>query len=329
MATARELAGTYRPETQRNSVLPRKTELYSLWLRIRRNWQLYLLLLLPLIYLLTFKYGPMYGAQIAFKKYSIVKGIWGSPWVGFANFERFIDSPKFQPVVMNTIIISFYSLIAGFPLPIILALSLNQVRQRFFKSAVQMITYAPHFISTVVIVGMLFQFLHPRVGFTAVLANAIGADPPNWMGAASAFRHVFVWSNVWQHLGFQSIIYLAVLATIDPTLHEAAVVDGANKLQRMRHIDLPGLMPTAVLLLVLNTGQVLDVAFEKVYLMQNTLNLSVAEVINTYVYRVGLLSPVLDFSYASAIGLLKAVIGLLLLIAVNRVANRLTGHGVW
>ncbi|MEM7133846.1 MAG: ABC transporter permease subunit [Chloroflexota bacterium] len=303
--------------------------LQSIWLRIGRNWQLYLMLLLPIIYLIVFKYAPMYGAQIAFKKYSVVQGIWGSPWVGFDQFERFINSPKFYPVVMNTIIISFYSLIAGFPLPIILALSLNQVRQRFFKGAVQMITYAPHFISTVVLVGIMFQFLHPRVGFTAVLANMIGADPPNWMGSSAAFRHVFVWSGVWQHLGFQSIIYLAVLATIDPTLHEAAVVDGANKLQRMWFIDIPGLLPTAVVLLVLNTGQVLDVAFEKVYLMQNTLNLNVSEVINTYVYRVGLLSPVLDFSYASAIGLMKAVIGLLLIFTVNRIANRLTGHGVW
>lgn len=321
------ITATNVPAKQNNNYVTSRIQ--SIMLRIGRNWQLYLMLLLPIIYLLTFKYAPMYGAQIAFKKYSVVKGIWGSPWVGLDQFERFINSPKFVPVVMNTIIISFYSLIAGFPLPIILALSLNQVRRRFFKGAVQMITYAPHFISTVVLVGIMFQFLHPRVGFTAVLANMIGVDPPNWMGSAAAFRHVFVWSGVWQHLGFQSIIYLAVLATIDPTLHEAAVVDGANKLQRMWYIDIPGLLPTAVVLLVLNTGQVLDVAFEKVYLMQNTLNLGVSEVINTYVYRVGLLSTVLDFSYASAIGLMKAVVGLLLIFTVNRVANRITGHGVW
>jgi multiple sugar transport system permease protein/putative aldouronate transport system permease protein len=299
------------------------------WLRIRRNWQLYILLLLPIIWLLVFRYAPMYGAQIAFKKYSPALGIEGSPWVGFDNFTRFFSSPKFQPVIVNTLVISFYALAAGFPIPIILALSLNQVRHRFFKNAVQMITYAPHFISTVVIVGMLFQFLHPRVGFTAVIANSFGLSPPNWMGNPDAFRHVFVWSGVWQEMGFASIIYLAVLSTIDPALHEAAVVDGANRLQRIRHIDLPGLMPTAMVLLVLSTGRVLEVAFEKVYLMQNALNLSVAEVINTYVYRVGLLSPVLDFSYSTAIGLLKGVVGLILIVAVNRAAQRLTNNSVW
>lgn len=300
-----------------------------LWLRIRRNWQLYLLLLLPLIWLLVFRYAPMYGAQIAFRKYNPVLGIEGSPWVGFDNFVRFFNSPKFQPVIVNTLVISFYSLIAGFPIPIILALSLNQVRQRFLRGAAQMITYAPHFISTVVIVGMLFQFLHPRVGFTAVAASALGLDPPNWMGNPDAFRHVFVWSGVWQEMGFASIIYLAVLSTIDPALHEAAVVDGANRLQRIRHIDLPGLLPTAMVLLVLSTGRALEVAFEKVYLMQNPLNLGVAEVVNTYVYRVGLLSPVLDFSYSTAIGLLKGVVGLILIIAVNRAAKRLTNNSVW
>ena len=301
----------------------------NLWLRIRRNWQLYVLLALPLIWLVVFRYAPMYGAQIAFRQYSPAFGIEGSPWVGWANFERFFNSYKFEPVIVNTLIVSFYSLIAGFPIPIILALSLNQVKQRYFRNTVQMITYAPHFISTVVIVGMLFQFLHPRVGFTAVLAQALGQSPPNWMGDPGAFRHIFVWSGVWQEMGFSSIIYLAVLSTIDPALHEAAVVDGANRLQRIRYIDLPGLLPTAMVLLVLSTGRVLEVAFEKVYLMQNNLNLGVAEVINTYVYRVGLLSPVLDFSYSTAIGLLKGFVGLLLLIAVNHAARRLTQHSVW
>ena len=299
------------------------------WLRVRRNWQLYALLFLPVVWLIVFRYAPIYGAQIAFKQYSPVFGIEGSPWVGFANFVRFFNSPKFEPVIMNTLIISFYSLIAGFPIPIMLALGLNQVRHRFFRNSVQMITYAPHFISTVVIVGMLFQFLHPRVGLTAVLANMLGLDAPNWMGDPGAFRHVFVWSNIWQDSGVSSIIYLAVLSTIDPALHEAAVVDGANRLQRIRYIDIPGLMPTAMVLLVLSTGRVLEVAFEKVYLMQNPLNLGVTEVINTYVYRVGLLSPILDFSYATAIGLLKGIVGLALLITVNYAARRLTDNSVW
>lgn len=300
----------------------------KLWLRIRRNWQLYVLLLLPLIWLAVFRYAPMYGAQIAFRQYSSAFGIEGSPWIGLANFERFFNSPKFEPVIINTVVLSFYSLIV-FPIPIILALSLNQVKTRLFRSSVQMITYAPHFISTVVIVGMLFQFLHPRVGFTAAIANMLGQAPPNWMGDPGAFRHIFVWSGVWQEMGFNAIIYLAVLTTIDPALHEAAVVDGANRLQRIRYIDLPGLLPTAMVLLVLSTGRVLEIAFEKVYLMQNPLNLGVSEVINTYVYKVGLLSPTLDFSYSTAIGLLKGLVGLLLLIAVNNAARRLTNNSVW
>ena len=300
-----------------------------LWLRIRRNWQLYALLFLPVLWLIVFRYAPMYGAQIAFRQYSPAFGIEGSPWVGFANFIRFFNSPKFEPVIINTLVLSFYSLIAGFPIPIILALSLNQVKTRMFRNSVQMITYAPHFISTVVIVGMLFQFLHPRVGFTAVIAQSLGMRPPNWMGDPGAFRHIFVWSGVWQEMGFNAIIYLAVLSTVDPALHEAAVVDGANRLQRIRYIDIPGLLPTAMVLLVLSTGRVLEVAFEKVYLMQSPLNLGVAEVINTYVYKVGLLSPILDFSYSTAIGLLKGIVGLLLLITVNHAARRLTQNSVW
>ena len=299
------------------------------WLRIRRNWQLYALLALPLIWLAVFRYAPMYGAQIAFRQYSPAFGIEGSPWIGLANFERFFNSPKFEPVIVNTLVLSFYSLIAGFPIPIILALSLNQVKMRLFRSSVQMITYAPHFISTVVIVGMLFQFLHPRVGFTAVLANALGMNAPNWMGDPGAFRHIFVWSGIWQEMGFGAIIYLAVLSTVDPALHEAAVVDGASRLQRIRYIDIPSLLPTAMVLLVLSTGRVLEVSFEKVYLMQSPLNLGVAEVINTYVYKVGLLSPILDFSYSTAIGLLKGIVGLLLLITVNHAARRLTENSVW
>ena len=306
-----------------------RKQLGSLWLRIRRNWQLYVLLFLPVVWLIVFRYGPMYGAQIAFKQYQPAVGIDGSPWVGFANFERFFNSFKFEPVIMNTLIVSFYSLIASFPIPIILALSLNQVKNRFFRSGAQMITYAPHFISTVVIIGILFQFLHPRVGLTAALANLLGVDAPNWMGDPRAFRHIFVWSGIWQDMGVASIIYLAVLSTIDPALHEAAVVDGANRIQRIRYIDIPGLMPTAMVLLVLSTGRVLEVAFEKIYLMQSPLNLGVAEVINTYVYRVGLLNTVLDFSYATAIGLFKGIVGLLLIIAVNHAARRLTNTSVW
>tara|TARA_B100001964_G_scaffold158487_1_gene174067 strand:- start:343 stop:1158 length:816 start_codon:yes stop_codon:yes gene_type:complete len=271
----------------------------------------------------------MYGAQIAFKKYNIIKGIAGSPWIGLANFERFLSSAKFELVMMNTIVLSFYQLIGSFPFPIILALGLNQVRQKAFKKTVQLVTYAPHFISMVVLVGIMIQVFHPRVGLTAFIAGILEVDAPNWMGNRSAFPHVYVGSGLWQNVGFRAIIYLAVLATIDPTLHEAAIVDGANKLQRMWYIDLPGLLPTAVVLLVLQTGRVLNISFEKIYLMQNPINIRVSEVISTYVYKVGLLSPVLDFSYATAIGLLQGVVSLFLIVSVNKLAGRLTGHGIW
>jgi len=297
--------------------------------RVKRHWQLYLLLLLPLVWLIIFNYVPMYGAQIAFKKYIITKGIAGSPWIGLDNFERFLNSAKFELVIINTIVLSFYQLIGSFPFPIILALGLNQVRQKAFKKTVQLVTYAPHFISMVVLVGIMIQVFHPRIGLTAFIAGMLEVDAPNWMGSRSAFPHVYVGSGLWQNVGFRAIIYLAVLATIDPTLHEAAIVDGANKLQRMWYIDLPGLLPTAVVLLVLQTGRVLNISFEKIYLMQNPINIRVSEVISTYVYKVGLLSPVLDFSYATAIGLLQGVVSLFLIVSVNKLAGRLTGHGIW
>ena len=305
------------------------TNLSPIFKRVKRDWQLYLLLLLPLVWLLVFRYVPMYGAQIAFKKYMVVEGIAGSPWVGFANFERFLKSAKFELIIVNTLVLSFYQLIGGFPFPIILALCLNQVRQRAFKKTVQLVTYAPHFISMVVLVGIMLQIFHPRIGLTAYFARMFDLDAPNWMGSRTAFSHVFVGSGLWQNVGFRAIIYLAVLATIDPTLHEAAVVDGANKLQRMWHIDLPGLLPTAMVLLVLQTGRVLNISFEKIYLMQNPLNIRVSEVISTYVYKVGLLSTVLDFSYGSAIGLLQGLVSLILILVVNRLARRLSGHGIW
>ena len=297
--------------------------------RVKRHWQLYLLLLLPLVWLIIFQYVPMYGAQIAFKKYIVTKGITASPWIGLDNFERFLSSAKFELVMMNTIVLSFYQLIGSFPFPIILALCLNQVRKKAFKKTVQLVTYAPHFISMVVLVGIMIQVFHPRIGLTAFIARMLEVDAPNWMGSRSAFPHVYVGSGLWQNVGFRAIIYLAVLATIDPTLHEAAIVDGANKIQRMWYIDLPGLLPTAVVLLVLQTGRVLNISFEKIYLMQNPINIRVSEVISTYVYKVGLLSPVLDFSYATAIGLLQGLVSLLLIISVNRLARRLSGHGIW
>ncbi|WP_165452442.1 ABC transporter permease subunit [Paenibacillus thalictri] len=294
-----------------------------------RVWQLYALMALPFAYIIIFKYFPMYGAQIAFRNFVANKGIWGSQWVGLSQFIRFFESYEFWNIMWNTIALSFYQLAAGFPFPILLALSLNYVMHEQFKKWVQMVTYAPHFISVVVMVGIIMQALDPRIGIVNVLLKAVGLDAVNWMGDADYFRSIYVWSGVWQNVGFSCIIYLAALAGIDPSLHEAAVVDGASKMRRMWHIDLPGILPIAVILLILDVGRMLEIGFEKSFLMQNPLNLSTSEIIDTYVYKVGLASNVVNFSYSSAIGLFKNFINLILLVVVNRIAKKLGQSSLW
>ena len=301
----------------------------TFWHRVRNGWQLYVMLLLPVLYIVIFHYWPMYGVQIAFKNYNVLGGITGSPWVGLAHFERFIDSFMFWPVISNTLLLHSYELVATFPLPIILAMALNQIRVQWFKRSVQMITYAPHFISTVVVVGMLVVLLDPRTGLFNNLLGVFGLGPLDLLGNPDYFRHVYVWSGAWQNLGFATIIYLAALSSIDPELHEAAIVDGATRIKRMWHIDLPGIMPVAVILLVLNIGNIFSIGFEKVLLMQNNLNLSTSEVIDTYVYKIGLASQVPQYSYAAAIGLFRSVVGLVLLIAANQIARRFAKSSLW
>lgn len=296
---------------------------------VRKAWQLYLFMLLPAAYFILFKYVPMYGALMAFQNYVPTKGIMGSDWVGFKHFSKFFHSYEFIRIMKNTLYLSVYSLVAGFPFPIILALSLNYVKQKWFKNAAQMITYAPHFISVVVMVGMILQMLDPRTGLINKLLPLLGMEPVGFMGEPGLFMHIVVWSGIWQNVGFSCIVYLAALASIDPSLHEAAVVDGANKLQRMWNIDLPGILPIAVILLILNTGHILDVGFEKVLLMQNPLNLSASEIIDTYVYKVGLASTAINYSYSSAIGLFKSVVSLLLLVAVNKIAKKAGQTSLW
>lgn len=299
------------------------------WQKIKKGWQLYVLLALPLIYLVVFKYVPMYGVMIAFKNYLANEGIWGSEWVGFKHFERFFYSYEFWRLMKNTLIISVYSLIAGFPFPILLALGLNYARNRIFKKSVQMITYAPHFISVVVMVGIILELLDPRNGIINNIIRALGFETVNFMDNPNYFKSIYVWSGIWQSVGFNCIIFLAALAAIDPSLHEAAVVDGASIWRRMWHIDLPGIMPIAIILLILNTGHILDNGFEKVLLMQNPLNLRTSEVIDTYVYKVGLVSQAMNYSYSTAIGLFKSLIGLILLISVNKVAQKTKQSSLW
>ena len=294
---------------------------------VRRYWQLYLLLLLPIVWFIVFRYVPMANAIIAFKNYNPIDGVWGSPWVGFDNFERLFRNPVFPRLVANTFILAAYTLIASLPLPIILALALNEVRLRFFKRTVQLMTYAPYFISTVVIVSMTILLLSPRVGLLGRTFSFFGAGQVDLLADADFFRHIYVATDLWTTTGYSAVIYLAALASVDVSLYEAAKIDGASRLQKIRHVDLPALMPTATIILILGVGNIMAIGFEKAFLLQNPLNLSQSEIIATYVYKTGLLNA--DFSMATAVGLFNSVINLALLLIVNMIAKRITGNGLW
>ncbi|MDR2178148.1 MAG: ABC transporter permease subunit [Treponema sp.] len=295
---------------------------------LRKNLGLYLLVVVPLTYLILFKYIPIYGVQIAFKNYSPVRSFSDSPWVGLKHFQRFMSTPRFFDILWNTLTISLYSLLT-FPLPIILALLLNYMTSRRYKKIVQLISYAPHFISTVVMVGIILQFLDTRSGIINVMIKLAGKEPVNFMGTSQYFYHIYVWSGVWQGIGYSSIIYIASLAGVPPELHEAAIVDGATILQRIRHIDLPSILPTASILLILACGGILSVGYEKVYLMQNNLNSKVSEVISTYVYKQGIIAAIPQYSYATAIGLFISVINVVILITVNRLSDKIGGNSLF
>jgi putative aldouronate transport system permease protein len=299
--------------------------------KLATYWQLYLFLLLPLASVLLFSYLPMAGIQLAFKKYDFRGGIWGSPWVGLAHFKRFLSSYQFWRTTTNTLRISVYSIIAGFPFPIIFAVALNSLTNARFKKAVQTITYIPHFISTVVLVGMILQMFHNTVGIYGTIGRALtGNKPPDIFASASSFLHLYVWSGVWKGFGWNSIIYLAVLTNVSPELLEAAEIDGANRFQRAIYIDYPTLVPTIVIQLILRLGDLLSVGFEKVFLMQNDLNLRYSEIITTYVYKQGIGGgSAADYSYATAIGLFNSVISLVLIIIVNKVARTYGETSLW
>ena len=300
----------------------------SVWKRMRRNRECYLIILPPILCLVIFRYIPMYGAQIAFKRFNPVLGIWGSPWVGFANFTRFFRSFYFENLLVNTLRLSVYQLLAGFPFPILLAMSLNIVRRKRYKQTVQLVTYAPYFISTVIVVGILFQLLSLR-GPVNRLLSLCGIEPMIFFGSAAIFPSLYVWSGVWQNLGFQSIVYLAVLSGVAPELHEAAIIDGASLRQRIRHIDVPSVVPTAVMLLILATGRIMEVGFEKALLMQTPLNAATSEIIQTFVYKTGIASPTTNFGFPTAIGLFRSVIGLVLIVTVNRISKRVSEYSLW
>lgn len=297
--------------------------------QILSRWQIYLLLLVPVIYILIFAYVPMAGLVIAFKKYNFRDGVFGSPWVGFDQFTKFFNSNQFSTVVPNTIILALYSL-ATFPIPIIFALLLNALPGRRYKKVIQTVTYIPHFISAVVMVGLIFQILNYRTGLYGALYSLItGSTAPDIMAKGANFRHVYVWSGVWQSTGYNAIIYIAALAGVDQELHEAATIDGASRFQRVWYIDVPSILPTASIMLILQVGNIMNIGFEKVLLMQNSLNMNYSQIISTYVYKVGLASGVTDFSYSTAISMFNSVINFVLLLLANWGSKRLSGSGIF
>lgn len=294
---------------------------------LKRDMSLWLFCLPGIVLTFIFSYVPMYGIQLAFRRFNAKAGIWGSPWVGAYYFKRFFDSPYFGTVIKNTLILSLYGLIVSFPMPIILALMLNSFRHKKYRKVIQTVTYAPNFISTVVMSGMIILFLSPYVGIINGFMRSLGIDAVNFMAKKGYWRHIYVWSGVWQGTGWSSVIYFAALSGISPELHEAARCDGATKFQLIRYIDLPSILPTATILLIMSCGSILSVGFEKAYLLQNELNLTVSEIISTYVYKVGLINN--DISYSTAIGLFNTLINLTLLLIVNKVAKKISGNSLW
>ena len=295
--------------------------------RIRSKWQLYILMLPAVVYTLLFAYKPMYGILIAFERFSVRKGVWGSPWVGFDNFRRLFSSYWFPIIFRNTLVLSVLGLVIGFPLPIILALLLNELRKQRYRTFVQTVSYLPHFISTVVMCGIITLFLSPSNGVVNHVIEMLGGERLYFMQNAGWFKWIYVLSGVWQGVGWSSIIYFAALSGVDRELLEAAEIDGASRLQRIWYIDLPEIMPTMVIMFVLSCGSILSVGYEKAYLLQNSLNLEGSEIISTYVYKVGLIQS--DFEFSTATGLFNTVINCILLLSANALSKKVTDNGLF
>ncbi|MCI9650538.1 MAG: sugar ABC transporter permease [Lachnospiraceae bacterium] len=293
---------------------------------IFHDWRLYVLMLPSLVYLFIFAYIPMYGVQIAFRDFSPRKGIWGSEWVGLEYFKRFIEYPNFKFLMMNTLRIGLYSL-ATFPCPIIFALMLNEVRSSKFKKSVQMISYIPHFLSTVVVCSMVTLFFNQKTGVVNAIIEFLGGTRTDFLTKASYFEDIYVWSGVWQGLGFGAIIYIAALASVPMEQIEAARIDGATRLQIIWHVNIPYILPTIIIMLIFSCGGILGVGFEKILLLQNDLNLSRSQVISTYVYEIGIRGG--QFSYSSAIGLFNTIINVTILAIVNEIARRFGETSIW
>ena len=285
------------------------------------------MLVIPMTILILFKYVPMYGAQIAFREFRITRGIEQSPWVGFKYFQKFFSYYNFSAIIRNTLVINLYSLLT-FPLAPIFALCLNHMPCRRYTKLVQNVSYLPHFISTVVLCSMVIQFTNARTGLINQFLGLFGVPAVNYMAKKEYFYGIYVWSGVWQNFGWNSIIYVAALTNVSPELHEAAQIDGASRLQRVIHIDFPAILPTVTIMLILRMGQIMSIGFEKIFLMQNSLNLSMSEVISTYVYKVGLTGRT-DFSYSTAINLFNSIINMVLIVTVNWISGKVSETSLW
>ncbi len=290
----------------------------SLRQRILSNWQLYAMLAIPVLLTVIYKYIPMYGIQMAFRNYKASRGMWGSEWVGLKWFQRFFGSPNCFRMIKNTLVLSFYSLLWSFPIPVILALMINQLRFKRFKRTVQTVLYAPHFISVMVVCGMIRIFLSPSGG----LINLLLGSSVDFLSEASAFRTIYIASSIWQDAGWGIIVYMATLSSIDTSQYEAAKIDGASMFQRIRYIDVPELIPTVVLMLIMSAGSLMNVGFEKVWLLQTDLNKAASDVIAVYVYQQGIENA--KYSYSTAVGLFNTVVNVILLIAVNRISKKIS-----
>ena len=309
------------------SVKPKRSGLKLTMKRAASCWELYVFLIPAIVLIALFNYWPMYGIQIAFRDYKPLLGITGSKFVGLKHFIRLVQLPAFKQIVGNTFQLAALGIVLGFPFPVMLALILNQLRSERFKRIVQTVTYLPHFISTVVLVGMLFVFLSPSYGVWGAIANALNLEPRNIMGEKDMFKWVYVISGIWQNCGWDAIIYLAALSAIDTTLYEAAMIDGANRWHRIWYIDIPSIVPTMTILLILSSGGFLSVGFDKVFLMQKDATLSVSETISTYTYKMGLVNS--QYSFSTAVSLLNTLVNFVVLFTVNFIAGKVGETSLW
>lgn len=317
---------------QENAAPPRKahakpTRLEAAVAHLKREWQLYLMLLPMVVWLLLFLYKPMYGLQIAFKDYSIFRGIQGSPWVGIEHFQTLFSNDQFIRALRNTVIISFYTLLFGFPVPILLALMFNEILHRFFKKTSQTIVYLPHFISSVIIAGIVITAFSPSAGIVNTMLGWFGIEPIYFLTKPEWFRPIFIGTGIWQEAGFQSIVYLAAIAGVSPTLYESAVVDGASRWQMMWKITIPSILPTIIIMLIIRIGNIMEVSFEMVILLYQPATYETADVVNTFIYRQGIQGG--QYDLAAAAGLFNAVVAFVLVIGANSISKRYSRTSLW